>query len=97
MMAPGKCICDNYLINEIADTVIEALPIIAQVCLMFHLSQANYGTHDNASRTQLITQIGCYILMSSLKLLLDVGADLIPGVGKILDAGLGALPGCYLA
>lgn len=27
--------------------------------------------------------------MSSLKLVLDVGADFIPGVGKALDAGLG--------
>ncbi|KAI8262413.1 hypothetical protein K4K56_005864 [Colletotrichum sp. SAR 10_98] len=61
-VAPGTCSCDNMLINEIADTVLEALPIIAQ--------------------------IGCYVLMSSLKLVLDVGASLIPGVGKILDAGL---------
>ncbi|EQB59460.1 hypothetical protein CGLO_00145 [Colletotrichum gloeosporioides Cg-14] len=50
------------LINEIADTVLEALPIIAQ--------------------------IWCYVLISSLKLVLDVSASLIPGVGKILDAGL---------
>ncbi|KAK1990037.1 glycoside hydrolase [Colletotrichum falcatum] len=61
-VAPGTCSCDNYLVNEIADTVLEAMPIIAQ--------------------------ISCYMLMSSLKLLLDVGASLIPGVGKILDAGL---------
>ncbi|KAK2036421.1 glycoside hydrolase family 18 protein [Colletotrichum somersetense] len=61
-VAPGTCSCDNYLVNEIADTVLEAMPIIAQ--------------------------IGCYMLMSSLKLVLDVGASLIPGVGKILDAGL---------
>ncbi|KAF3802950.1 Killer toxin subunits alpha/beta [Colletotrichum gloeosporioides] len=61
-VAPGTCSCDNMLINEIADTVLEALPIIAQ--------------------------IGCYVLMSSLRLVLDVGASLILGVGKILDAGL---------
>ncbi|KAL5316124.1 hypothetical protein ACEPPN_017002 [Leptodophora sp. 'Broadleaf-Isolate-01'] len=61
-IAPGQCLCDNWLLNEIADTVIEALPIIAQ--------------------------IGCYILMSSLKLVLDIGLQAIPGVGKALDAGL---------
>lgn len=60
--APGKCSCDNYLLNEIADLILEALPIIAQ--------------------------IGCYILMSSLKTVLDIGLDFIPGAGKILDAGL---------
>jgi hypothetical protein len=30
--APGRCMCDNWLLNEIADTVLEALPMIAQVC-----------------------------------------------------------------
>lgn len=30
-VAGGTCNCDNYLINEIANTVIEALPIIAEV------------------------------------------------------------------
>ncbi|KAK4072464.1 CAZyme family GH18 and CBM24 [Trichoderma harzianum] len=61
-VAPGQCLCDNMLINEIADFVLDALPIIAQ--------------------------IGCYILMSSLKLVLEVGLEFIPGVGKPLDAGL---------
>jgi hypothetical protein len=32
---PGKCLCDNWLINEFADTIIEAMPAIAQVCLLF--------------------------------------------------------------
>jgi hypothetical protein len=31
MVANGECNCDNFLINEIADTVLEAMPIIAQV------------------------------------------------------------------
>ncbi|KAL6712340.1 hypothetical protein ACN47E_000217 [Coniothyrium glycines] len=62
-VAPAKCSCDNWLLNEIADTIIEALPIIAQ--------------------------IGCYILMSSLKLVLDIGLNFATGgAGKILDAGL---------
>ncbi|KAI0385605.1 glycoside hydrolase family 18 protein [Hypomontagnella monticulosa] len=60
--APAKCSCDNYLVNYIADTIIEALPIIAQ--------------------------IGCYIVMSALKTVLDIGLQFIPGVGKALDAGL---------
>ncbi|KAI1772844.1 carbohydrate-binding module family 24 protein [Hypoxylon cercidicola] len=60
--APGKCSCDNYLVNELADFVLEALPIIAE--------------------------IGCYILMSSIKTILDIGLDFIPGAGKILDAGM---------
>lgn len=32
-MAPGICVCDNYLLNFIADTFIEALPIIAEVSI----------------------------------------------------------------
>ncbi|KAL7629535.1 hypothetical protein AAE478_001056 [Parahypoxylon ruwenzoriense] len=58
----GSCSCDNWLMNEIADFVIEALPIIAE--------------------------IGCYIIMSSLKLVLTGGLDFIPGPGKVLDVGL---------
>lgn len=61
-MAPGTCSCNNMLINKIADTMLKALPIIAQ--------------------------IRCYMLILSLKLVLDVGASLIPSMGKILDAGL---------
>ncbi|KAF2132617.1 carbohydrate-binding module family 24 protein [Dothidotthia symphoricarpi CBS 119687] len=62
-VAPAKCSCDNWLLNEIADTIIEALPIIAQ--------------------------IGCYILMSSLKFVLDVGVNFLTGgAGKAIDAGL---------
>ncbi|KAK8080351.1 hypothetical protein PG997_008169 [Apiospora hydei] len=59
---PGKCSCDNWLVNEIAELVIDAMPIIAQV--------------------------GCYMVMSAFKLVLDVGLQFIPGVGKALDAGL---------
>jgi hypothetical protein len=32
-VAGGRCACDNWLINEIADTVLEVMPMIAQVCL----------------------------------------------------------------
>jgi hypothetical protein len=31
LVAPGKCLCDHFVLNELADTVIEALPMIAQV------------------------------------------------------------------
>lgn len=27
----GTCLCDNWLMNEVADTVLEAMPMIAQV------------------------------------------------------------------
>jgi hypothetical protein len=30
-VTPGRCLCDNWLMNEIADTVLEAMPMIAQV------------------------------------------------------------------
>lgn len=33
-MAPGQCFCDNVLVNEIAEFVLDALPIIAQVRLL---------------------------------------------------------------
>ncbi|KAK7956390.1 uncharacterized protein PG986_005612 [Apiospora aurea] len=60
---PEKCSCDNWLVNEVAELVIDAMPIIVQV--------------------------GCYMVMSAFKLVLDVGLQFIPGVGKALDAGLG--------
>lgn len=28
---PGKCSCDNWLVNEVAEIIIDAMPIIAQV------------------------------------------------------------------
>jgi len=31
-LAGGVCMCDNWVMNEIADDVINALPIIAEVC-----------------------------------------------------------------
>lgn len=61
----GRCSCDNMFINMLADTVIEALPVIAQ--------------------------IGCFIVMSSIKLVADIGLQFIPGAGKILDSGLDAV------
>ncbi|KAG9191337.1 chitinase [Alternaria panax] len=61
-VAGGRCSCDNWVLNEIVDTVLEAMPMIAQ--------------------------IGCYIIMQSIKTVLDVGLQFVPGVGKILDAGL---------
>jgi hypothetical protein len=27
-MTPGRCLCDNWVLNELADTVLEALPMI---------------------------------------------------------------------
>ncbi|KAH7109174.1 hypothetical protein B0J13DRAFT_591286 [Dactylonectria estremocensis] len=62
LIDPGEYSCDIWLVNELAEFVLDAMPVIAQ--------------------------IGCYLLMSSLKLLLDLGAQFIPGAGKALDAGL---------
>jgi hypothetical protein len=40
----------------------------------------------------LIGQIGCYILMSSLKFVLDVGLNFFTGgAGRVLDAGMGKI------
>lgn len=30
-VVPGQCLCNNWLLNEVADTVLEAMPMIAQV------------------------------------------------------------------
>ncbi|KAK8848573.1 chitinase [Apiospora arundinis] len=60
--AKGKCSCDKMLVNVLAETVLEAMPKIAQ--------------------------IGCYMVMSTLKTVLDVGLNFIPGVGKAISAGL---------
>lgn len=29
----GECTCDNWLVNELADTILAAMPVIAQVFL----------------------------------------------------------------
>ncbi|KAF7537072.1 hypothetical protein G7054_g4064 [Neopestalotiopsis clavispora] len=60
-VAPGKCFCDNVILNELADTFLEALPIIAE--------------------------IGCFVLMSSLKLVFELAEDVLPE-GKALTAGV---------
>jgi len=39
----GRCVCDNTLVNILADTVIEALPIIAQVCWLLLSSPFSDG------------------------------------------------------
>ncbi|KAK4168827.1 hypothetical protein QBC43DRAFT_284080 [Cladorrhinum sp. PSN259] len=31
LYAAGKCVCDNFLVNEITETILEAMPMIAQV------------------------------------------------------------------
>jgi len=36
-----------------------------------------------------IRQIGCYIMMSTLKTLVTAGLEFIPGPGKVIDAALG--------
>jgi hypothetical protein len=52
-IAPAKCSCDNWLLNEIADTIVEALPIIAQVrllkCNLFQNFVANLSRLDAIS------------------------------------------------
>jgi hypothetical protein len=63
MYSVGKCFCDN-IFNTIADTIIEPLPIIAQ--------------------------IGSYMVMSTIKLIVHLGTQFIPAVGKIIDSGLDA-------
>lgn len=32
IVAPGQCVCNNWLVNELAEFVMDAMPIIAQVC-----------------------------------------------------------------
>ncbi|KAF1961724.1 hypothetical protein CC80DRAFT_531556 [Byssothecium circinans] len=61
----GKCSCDNAFINELADTIIDALPAIAQ--------------------------IGCFIIMSSLRLVFEKALEAIPEVGTAVNAGMKAL------
>ena len=81
MDTPGVCLCDNWVLNEVADAVLEAMPMIAQVYLF------DSRTSEHSELT--FTQISCYVLMSSLKFVLNIGAQFIPIVGKALDAGLG--------
>lgn len=30
-MTPRRCLCDSWILNELADTILKALPMIAQV------------------------------------------------------------------
>ncbi|KAL6351717.1 hypothetical protein LRP88_15008 [Fusarium phalaenopsidis] len=60
LITGGQCSCDNWLLNDMMDTFIEALPAIAQ--------------------------IGCFILMSALKLVIDVGLSIFGG--RALTAGV---------
>ncbi|KXH25328.1 glucan endo-1,3-alpha-glucosidase agn1 [Colletotrichum salicis] len=59
----GKCSCDNSAVNLFANTVLEALPVIAQ--------------------------IGCFILMSTLKIIFELGTAVLPVVGQAVSAGIG--------
>ncbi|KAK1486753.1 hypothetical protein CCUS01_15083 [Colletotrichum cuscutae] len=61
-IAGGKCECNNPLVNEFADIVLDGMPQMAQ--------------------------ISCYIMMSTLKLVLEIGVEFIPVVGKPISAGL---------
>ncbi|KAI3537510.1 hypothetical protein CSPX01_10098 [Colletotrichum filicis] len=61
-IAAGKCECNNPLVNEFADIVLDGMPQMAQ--------------------------ISCYIMMSTLKLVLEIGVEFIPVVGKPISAGL---------
>ncbi|KAF4450549.1 glycoside hydrolase family 18 protein [Fusarium austroafricanum] len=56
----GQCSCDNWLLNEIAVPIIEALPAVLQ--------------------------IGCYLIMSTFKFILDIGLDMF-AAGRVLNAG----------
>lgn len=53
LSVPGTCNCDNALVNEIADFVIEAMPIIAQV-RRFHLPLMARSA-DNCARLAAIS------------------------------------------
>ena len=78
MMSPGHCSCDNPLINELATDIIEALPVIASVSC----------NHPKHARADMISQIGCSILMSALDVVIQVGASAIPAIGEGIDAGM---------
>lgn len=81
-VAPGVCQCNNWILNKFAETVIKAMLIIAQV----HSRRRNPKYSDPLLIKE---QISCYVIMLSLKFVLDIGADFIPGVGKAINAGLG--------
>jgi hypothetical protein len=49
-VANGECNCDNFLINEIAETVLEAMPIIAQVSILDHRNLPTPTTWRDAYR-----------------------------------------------
>lgn len=85
-MLRGTCLCDSPIVNMFAETFIEAAVIAAQVCRLCFTGQPLKGILPNISLTE--SQIGCYVLMSALKLVIDIGLELFPP-GRVLSAGLG--------
>jgi hypothetical protein len=69
-MAAGRCSCDNWLLNEVVETVLEV---------------DEPSSDQPQCGNQYCTHQSFYAL---LMLVLDTGVQFIPGVGKILDAGL---------
>ncbi|PGG99158.1 hypothetical protein GX51_06417 [Blastomyces parvus] len=71
-VAPGTCVCDNQLLNDIAETFLKALPLIAQ--------------------------IGCFILTSTLKLVVDLASAAFPPAGQAAAVALNmAMAAAHLA
>ena len=84
-VAAGHCTCDNSALNLIGDTFIEALPVIAEVRL-----QKKFGSCKCDTNKQF-PQVGCFLIISSLKLVLDIAMDAIPE-SKSVTAPMGTLP-----
>jgi hypothetical protein len=54
----GQCICDNFLINAIADEITEALPIIAEVSTRAHYKGVFDAVSDYISDWMLYRHVG---------------------------------------
>lgn len=79
MVSGGICSCNNPLIDAMAQTYIEALPIIANVV------KTDSGCWTNAD---ISSQIGCELILNTLQLVAQLGAAIVPGVGQAVDAGM---------
>ncbi|OBT63858.1 hypothetical protein VE03_06561, partial [Pseudogymnoascus sp. 23342-1-I1] len=69
---PGECICNNWLLNEIADFVLEALPLIAQFACKLLMSVFH-----------IVLDIGSY-LIPPLRII-ETGLDALTMAAQMLD------------
>ncbi len=77
-MTPGNCTCNEPLLDQLADTYVNALPIIAEVLAPL----------ETFCTSLTCFQIGCNLMISVFTKVIEIGALAIPGVGEAVDGAM---------